>query len=318
MINDLKIEPTKLAAILTILIMMGLCPSSAKALDHHSNSDKEKEIARQWLEKNYTKTAAKPLMQALLSQYFHPSSTLLPFSSNESAPIKGRIILSLMILQCENYSQLSYCKDAALENDLVRLNPENLFPYLLQFNHHVTTGDMSRALISLKKGLIATEVNDYYFDKVWYLRTELTTLGIQRKGANLLAEEFSGLGLDKIYNKIMPTCTENSKTSTEWASVCLKISDRLEAGTTFISNVVGAALRRDTLKAVSADEIKINAALTRRKFYNTFREEARLKLPTWDDPAQKPDSYYQNAVTFGELRAIQIMLDEASVLQLNK
>lgn len=218
-----------------------------------------------------------------------------------------------MIFQCADNPQFSYCDGATLESQLVKLNPENLFPYLLLFNHFVAKGDIDRALASLKKGLIATEVNDYYFDKVMYLRSELESLGVRGKGANLLAEEFSGSGIDKIYIKIMPACAEYSKTSAEWKSVCLKLSDRLEEGTTFLANVVGAALRRDVLKAVSADETKLNEALARRKFYNTFRENAGEKRPGWADPAQKPDSYYSNAIKFGELRATQIMIDKVSI-----
>lgn len=110
----------------------------------------------------------------------------------------------------------------------------------------------------------------------------------------------------------MPTCAEHAKTSVEWKSVCLELSDKLEQGTTFLSNVVGAALRRDVLKAVSADEKILKNAIERRVFYNTFRENARVKFPTWDNPAHKPDSYYSNAVKFGEFKAIQIMLDEVS------
>jgi hypothetical protein len=310
-----NIEWTKIKnsrAIFIVLLAISLFSPSAKAIDRHSNADNEKEIARQWLEKNQKVPAESSLMKALLSLHYQPSSTLLPFHHDKLENSKKRIVLSLMIFQCTDNSQFSYCDGASLEDELVRLNPKNLFPYLLLFNHYVEKGDVNKALTSLKKGLSATEVNDYYFDKVMYLRNELASIGVRGKRANVLAEEFSGKGLDKIYINIMPTCAEHTKTSTEWKSVCLELSDRLEKGTTFLANVVGAALRRDVLKAASADETKFNEALARRKFYNTFRESARAKHPTWDDPAQKPDSYYNNAVEFGELRAIQIMIDDVS------
>ena len=266
-------------AIFTVLLVISLFSSSVNAIDHHSNADNEKEIARQWLEKNQKPPTELPLMKALLSLHYQPSSTLLPFRSNELANSKRRIIISLMIIQCTDNPQFSYCDGATLENELVKLNPKNLFPYLLLFNHYVEKGDVNQALTSLKKGLLATEVNDYYFEKVMYLRSKLANLGIGGKEANLLAEEFSGNSLGKIYIKIMPTCAEHSKTSTEWRSVCLKLSDRLEEGKTFLANVVGAALRRDVLKAASADETKLKEALARRVFYNSFREKARVKFP---------------------------------------
>jgi tetratricopeptide (TPR) repeat protein len=301
-----------IAKFFALLVMILSC-SVATAIEHHSNSDSEKEVARLWLEKNQDIPSELPLMKALLSLHYQPSSTLLPFFDDEPEIRKRRIILSLMIFQCSGNSQLSYCEGKSLEKELVKLNPNNLFPYLLQFNHYVAKGEFDSALKSLKKGLTGTEVNDYYIDKVMYLRRELESIGVYGKGANLLAEDFGGNGLDKIYIKIMPTCTEHSKTSTEWATVCLKLSNKLELGTTFLANVVGAALRRDVLKAISASEEKINAAVANRKFYSTFRENARVRFPGWDDPAQKPNSYYNNAAEFGEFRAIQIMLEEVGV-----
>lgn len=317
MITSLKIEWTKMNVCIarsTALFLMILSCSLANAIEHHSNSDSEKEIARQWLEKKQAIHDEAPLMKALLSFRYQQSSTLLPFYSNEPETGKKRIILSLMILQCADSSQLSYCEGKSLEKELVKLNKENLFPYLLQFNHYVAKGEFDSALISLKKGLTGTEVNDYYFDKVMYLRRELESIGVYGRGANLLAEDFSGNGLDKIYIKTIPACTEQSKASAEWATLCLKLSDKLEKGATFLANVVGAALRRDVLKAISANEEKINAAIANRKFYSTFRENARVRLPGWDDPAQKPNSFYHNATEYGEFRAIQIMVEEAGAV----
>jgi hypothetical protein len=312
----LKIAWTKmnnLIAKFSVFLVMTLSCSLATAIEHHSNSDSEKEVARLWLEKNQGIPSEFPLLKALLSLHYQPSSTLLPFFNDEPEIRKRRIILSLMIIQCSDNSQLTYCEGKSLEKELVKLNPKNLFPYLLQFNHYVAKGEFDSALTSLKKGVTGTEVNDYYFDKVMYLRRELESIGVFGKGANLLAEDFSGDGLDKIYIKIMPTCIEHSKTSAEWATVCLELSNKLETGTTFLANVVGAALRRDVLKAISANEEKINTAVANRKFYSTFRENARVRFPGWDDPAQKPNSYYNNAAEFGEFRAIQIMVEEAGV-----
>lgn len=304
---------TQIAKFSALLVLILSC-SLATAIEHHSNSDSEKEVARLWFEKNQSAPNELPLMKALLSLHYQPSSTLLPFFVGEHEIGKKRIILSLMIVQCSEGSQLSYCEEKSLEKTLVKLNGKNLFPYLLQFNHNVAKGEVDSALTSLKKGLTGTEVNDYYFEKVMYLRRELESIGIYGKGANLLAEDFSGNGLDIIYIKIIPTCTKHSKTSAEWASVCLELSDKLETGTTFLANVVGAALRRDVLKAISASEEKINAAVANRKYYSTFRENAWVRLPGWVDPAQKPNSYYNNAVEFGEFRATQIMVEEASVV----
>lgn len=297
----------KFSAALAIILSC----SFASAIQHHSNSDDEKEVARIWLEKNQAIPNEPPLLRALLSFHYLPSSTLLPFFNNEPEARKRSIILSLMIFQCVENSQLSYCKGKSMEKELIKLNQKNLLPYLLQFNHYVAKDEFDIALTSLKNGLKGTEVNDYYFDKVMYLRRELESIGVYGKGVNLLAENFSGNGLDKIYIKIIPTCTEQSKTNPDWATVCLKLSDKLEAGTTFLANVVGATLRRDVLKVISADEEKINAAVANRKFYSTFRENARVKFPDWDDPAQKPNSYYNNAYELGEFRAIQIMVEEA-------
>lgn len=294
------------------LIAMSLLCSLSHAIEHHSNSDKEKEITRQWFAQHQSNAETTPLLKAILSFHYQPQANLEAYLNGEPENRNKKIIISLMALQCAENSHLSYCFGSMLEDKLVKLDTDNLFSYLLLFNHYIAVGGFDDALQTLKKGLNTIEVNDYYFDKVMHLRSELKNMGIYGKEANLLAEDFSGNGLDKIYIHIMPTCEEHSKTSSEWASTCLTLSDKLEKGSTFLSNVVGSALRRDVLKAISADETKINEAIARRKFYNTFREDAWLKQPGWVDPAKKPDSYYSNALKFGEFRAIQIMLDEAN------
>ena len=143
-----------------------------------------------------------------------------------------------------------------------------------------------------------------------YLREELESIRFYGNRANLAAEVYSLNGLLPTYSKIIPTCVEQAKSSHEWESTCLELGPRLEQGTTFFSNVYGAAIQRDVVAAISSDAQEIEEALEHRAFYDDFRVNARSKLPWWDDLALRPNSFYENASQFGELQAIQIEIDQ--------
>ncbi|PCJ23723.1 MAG: hypothetical protein COA96_11265 [SAR86 cluster bacterium] len=252
------------------------------------------------------------LLNVLLSIHYRPSYPLISLYEAEYTETQNRLILSSFIYQCTNYPEISYCEDALLESRLLELDSDNFVPYLHLFNHYLAQGDVDSALAILKAGLKTEETNDYYFEKVMYLRDELSS-SIEFVGsrANLAAEIYSLNGLVQTYISIIPICVEQATISQEWRDVCLELSLRLEQGITFFSNVYGAAIRRDVVSATSSDEIEIQAAVRHRRYYDEFRISARLNLSWWDDPAGRPNSFYGNAAVFGELRAIEMEIEQA-------
>ncbi len=272
---------------------------------------KENERSLQWLEQNQADSHEYVLMKALVSLHYQPTSTLMSYRSVELEDNKRRLILNLLLDQCEQIPKNLGCDEGSLESELIELDPRNLIPYLFQFRHFLAKGDLKSALSSLKVGLKATEANDYSVEQEIHLRRELKSIGFRGGRANLAAHYYVA-GMPQIYLKIIPACVEQAKISQEWKSVCLALTPILERGTSFLANVVGAALERDVLKATSSDEKKIQAAVEHRALYNEIRADARSIFPRFWDPTQRPDSYYRNAAKFGELQAFKMMIDQVS------
>lgn len=288
---------------LTVLLLL---VGSVPAFGQPALSEDEDRRSTQWLNNIQSSPSESTLLNVLLSIHHKSSSPLTSVFDAEATPNQNRLILSSLIYQCSRFPNIPYCEGSSLESRLLDLDSDNLIPHLHMFNHHLAKGAVDSALSSLQKGLNTRETDDYYFEKVMYLRNALPLVGFVGNRANLASEIYSLNGLVQTYTNIIPACVEHAVISQEWKDACLALSPRLEQGSTFFSNVYGAAIRRDVVSATSSSETEIQAAAQHRAYYDDFRINARSELSWWDDPAGRPNSFYENAAVFGELRAIEM------------
>jgi len=288
------------------LVMFSLITTYSICINAQSElTDEENVTSLSWAEGITDNSSATLLTRAMIFQHYQPEQSLNLLYENELDQVSNRIRLSLLIDQCSKTEEFEYCNGKELEESLIIVDSENLSPYLFLFSHFVSEENFDGALESIQRGLSTNETNDYFVEKVMLLREELRNIGLVGNRANLAAGLYSQNSLLSMYIRINPTCVEQSGNSEAWKQACLALGSRLEEGTTFFSNVYGAAIRRDVVSSTSSDADEILAAKQHRDYFDDFRIEARQYLEWWDELAQRPDSYYEDTAIYGEFQAIQ-------------
>ena len=261
----------------TLLVIGGALSPILNAQSEFTEEEDLRNI--QWLEDDENSLSVSVLTTALTSHHYNPEGSLAFLYNTEFDVFENRFRLNILLEQCRNFPNFGYCDGTTLEYSLVEVDSDNLSPYLYLFTHFVHENDMENALESLRQGLQTSMTNDYYVEKVMFLREELGKVGFFGHQANLATELLSQNSLLSMYLSIIPTCVQQSKTDEMWKSVCLALGERLEKGSTFFSNVYGAAICRDVVSATSSNTEDILAAQKKETFMMISELKRALSFP---------------------------------------
>ena len=295
-----------------VLLLLGLTLSIFTGTTTDRNENLDLNLAETTFSKNWLASGpeissdGEILLASILSQHHQPK--LVEFYLNRKLPngsIQHEILqLSLQVDNCSRNIETKPCSAGRLEDELIRLDGDNITPYLYKFKYHIRNNDTEKALLSLQQGLKTNYTNDYYYEKFSFLKQQLSNIGFPRERLNWVSEVYASDSLISAYSGIIEYCTNQSTNFDNWRGTCLEIGARLMVGTTLLSYVYGASLSQSIVEATSNDENEVRAARHTRNSYNRLMQFSNENIDWWSSRTKFPDVFYDNAMVYGEVQAI--------------
>jgi hypothetical protein len=307
-----------LMASLSVAIYLAIQPLiPAPAINRMELTDAEHLFSLNWLNDIAASTREDDLLVGTMLAEHHDASLLPQFFSQplETAD-KQKLKLSVAINHCQVDDSSEFCLTTSLENELIQLDPDNLEPYLYAMAYEMKIGDEEGALDYLVQGLSTTQTNDYYLEKLTFVRNKLIDIGYPADEVNWAAETYAGTNFYAFYQQVLTTCTEQSATDGRWVQPCINLGRRLEeSGKTAFANVFGFAIQRDVIKTSTTNLEDLQAVLDRELTYRDTLDQAAEKLEWWSDRSVQHDFYYEELLPYGEFSAITRALERENSKQ---
>ena len=253
------------------------------------------------------------LLASILSQHHKPEAAAIHLNRNLSNGSIGQRILqlSLKIDSCTRQYQTELCAGGLLEEELIRLDSNNLTPYLFKFSFHANNHDFELAEEVLLAGLATDQTNDYYYEKFSFLKQQLSIIGFPDERLNWASEVYASTSLASIYNGIREHCMNQSALSNSWRSSCSSLGERLLEGRTLLSYVYGSSLTEKMDEFTSTNGIRVSVSAEKEFSYQQLMQSSNQYIEWWGDRTNFPNEFYENAIAFGEVQAILIAVELA-------
>lgn len=272
--------------------------------------EKDIQFGENWLEQVRVSVPNQDLLVATIVAQLHDSALASELFSKALESLEhDPVLLSLAILNCFSEDPINACQDNALFEELIRINPDNLEPYLYFMLRLAETGDTNRALQILNQGMEATQHNIYYEDTRDVVQSKLVALGYPQEEAIFPADVYANISpIYLMYVNVLSTCKAQSVLSNEWKLSCLFLGARLQhISYSLLSNVFGGAIQRDVLIAVEADEDVIQLVIEHNEWVTKIRDLLNEKAEWASRTAttlDQPNSFQKDRNETSEFNAI--------------
>ncbi len=265
------------------------------------------EFSRNWLVQVQQRNSNDDLIAAaLVAQAQDPSLAAQFLDKATSVLPPSSLLLSSAVYHCIAGGPSELCKDNSLYENLIKLEPDNLEPYLYFMRRLLDTGDEERALSVLQQGIEVSRHNDYYYDKVRLVRDKFVAAGYPADTAHGPAMlHADAVAYYAFYARMLADCPKLSVASVDWKQACLFLGARMgNSSKLFMANVFGNSILRDVLIAVNADQAVIDLIIERREWDDKVRIIAGERLDWWNDALDQPETFKDDLMAIPEREAI--------------
>lgn len=269
------------------------------AYSQYELRDQDIEFGKNWLEQVQVNNADEDLfVAAIVAQAQDPSLSSQFFTKALDVLEHDNLLMSAAIYHCFADTTSGFCKNDAIFEEAIRLDPDNLEPYLYYAVRLIESGDDERALNVLNQGMETTAHNDYLWDKEKIIKQKLMAVGYPVEEVHYPAGVYTGVGAYyAFYSKILSACPKLSVSNNDWKQSCLFLGARMgNSSKGLMANVFGGAIQRDVLIAIDADPDVIQLIVERREWDNTLREVAAKKLDWWFKQFEQPPESFVKAL----------------------
>ncbi|MES2625466.1 MAG: hypothetical protein V4628_09315 [Pseudomonadota bacterium] len=272
---------------------------------------REQDIAfgKSWLEQVQVNNSDDDLfVAAVVAQAQEPSLAGQFFTKALDVLEHDSLLMSAAVYHCFSGGVSEFCKGDAIFEEAIRLDPDNLEPYLYYAVRLIENGDENRALSVLNQGMETTTHNDYMWDKEEVITQKLTSVGYPvEEDVRYAAGIYTGVGAYyAFYSKLLSDCPKLSVATDDWKLSCLFLGARMgNSSKLFMANVFGGSIQRDVLIATDADPDVIALIAERREWDNKIRDLLATKVDWVAKPySEQPPEFLKEQREIPEREAL--------------